>query len=130
MINRYHGWYVDTGDLAAAEVRLEAELRAWATMGKPVVVTEYGADALSGLHAVGDIPWTEDYQVAVLEMSHRVFDRVNAVVGEHVWNFADFATSLGVTRVDGNKRGVFTRDRRPKAAAHALRKRWLEQRES
>jgi beta-glucuronidase len=76
------------------------------------------------------VPWTEDYQVAVLEMSHRVFDRVDAVVGEHVWNFADFATSLGVTRVDGNKKGVFTRDRRPKAAARALRRRWRGGRES
>jgi beta-glucuronidase len=27
-------------------------------------------------------------------------------------------------RVDGNKKGVFTRDRRPKAAAFALRRRW------
>jgi beta-glucuronidase len=42
-----------------------------------------------------------------------------------VWNFADFATRSGITRVDGNKKGVFTRDRRPKAAAHALRRRWL-----
>ena len=33
-------------------------------------------------------------------------------------------TKPGVVRVDGNKKGVFTRDRRPKAAAHALRRRW------
>ena len=57
-------------------------------------------------------------------MYHRVFDRVDAVVGEQVWNFADFATASGVMRVDGNKKGVFTRDRRPKAAAHLLRRRW------
>jgi beta-glucuronidase len=57
-------------------------------------------------------------------MNHRVFDRVDAVVGEHVWNFADFETKPGVFRVDGNKKGVFTRDRRPKAAAHLLRRRW------
>ena len=50
-------------------------------------------------------------------MYHRVFDRVDAVVGEQVWNFADFATAPGVMRVDGNKKGVFTRDRRPKARA-------------
>ena len=56
---------------------------------------------------------------------HEVFDRVDAVIGEHVWNFADFQTSQGVIRVDGNKKGVFTRDRRPKAAAFALRDRWL-----
>jgi beta-glucuronidase len=54
-----------------------------------------------------------------------VFDRVDAVVGEQVWNFADFATGPSFLRVDGNKKGVFTRDRRPKAAAHRLRQRWL-----
>jgi beta-glucuronidase len=41
-----------------------------------------------------------------------------------VWNFADFATTSGIMRVGGNRKGVFTRDRQPKAAAHALRRRW------
>jgi beta-glucuronidase len=72
------------------------------------------------------MPWTEEYQVELLDMYHRVFDRVDAVVGEQVWNFADFATGPGVMRVDGNKKGVFTRDRRPKAAAHLLRQRWRQ----
>lgn len=126
MINRYFGWYVHTGDLAAAEEALEAELLGWAELGKPIIVTEYGADALPGVHGTRAEPWSEEYQSAVLEMSHRVFDRVAAVVGEHVWTFADFATVPGVTRVDGgNTKGVFTRDRRPKAAAHVLRRRWL-----
>jgi beta-galactosidase/beta-glucuronidase len=49
-----------------------------------------------------------------------------ALVGEHVWNFADFATGPGIFRVDGNRKGVFTRDRRPKAAAYALRRRWRD----
>ncbi|MCQ5014321.1 hypothetical protein NE615_24995, partial [Escherichia coli] len=35
-----------------------------------------------------------------------VFDRVSAVVGEQVWNFADFATSQGILRVGGNKKGI------------------------
>jgi beta-glucuronidase len=41
-----------------------------------------------------------------------------------VWNFADFATTSGIMRVGGNKKGAFTRDRQPKASAHALRRRW------
>ena len=55
-----------------------------------------------------------------------MFDRIDAVVGEHVWNFADFATGQSFVRVDGNKKGVFTRDRHPKAAAHHLRRRWRD----
>jgi beta-glucuronidase len=125
MLNRYYGWYVDSGDLAAAERGLEAELQAWVQReGKPIIMTEYGGDTLAGLHGVAPMPWTEEYQVELLDMYHRVFDRIDAVVGEQVWNFADFATGPGIMRVDGNRKGVFTRDRRPKAAAHALRRRW------
>jgi len=125
MLNRYYGWYVNSGDLANAERALEAELQAWVKKhGKPIIFTEYGADTIAGLHSVTPIPWTEEYQADLLEMTHRVFDRVDAVVGEQIWAFADFATGFAIFRVDGNKKGVFTRDRRPKAAAHLLRRRW------
>ncbi len=124
-LNRYYGWYTQTGDLAAAEAALEAELRGWAeTFGRPIIMTEYGADTMPGLHSVFAPPWSEEYQVQFLDMYHRVFDRIPEFVGEQVWNFADFQTSSGIVRVDGNKKGVFTRDRRPKSSAHALRARW------
>jgi beta-glucuronidase len=125
MLNRYYGWYVHTGDLAAAELAWEDELKGWASDGKPIIITEYGADTYPGLHTlIAASPWTEEYQVEYLDMNHRVFDRIDAVVGEQVWNFADFATTSGIMRVGGNKKGVFTRDRQPKAAAYALRRRW------
>ena len=124
LLNRYFGWYVHTGDLESAERALEAELREWAQRGKPIIMTEYGADTQPGLHSMTSEPWSEEFQTDLLAMFHRVFDRIDAVVGEQIWNFADFATSSGIMRVDGNKKGVFTRDRRPKAAAHALRRRW------
>jgi beta-glucuronidase len=125
MLNRYYGWYAHTGDLAAAERALEAELNAWAAkLAKPIIITEYGADTLPGLHAVIPEPWTEEYQADLLAMSHRVFDRIDAVVGEQIWSFADFATSSGIMRVDGNKKGLFTRERRPKASVYPLRRRW------
>ena len=125
MLNRYYGWYVSPGDLATAEVALQAEISAWVSAyDKPIIFTEYGADTFPGVHDVVPYPWSEEYQADLLAMFHRVFDRFDAVVGEHVWNFADFATAPGVMRVDGNKKGVFTRERRPKAAAHLLRRRW------
>jgi beta-glucuronidase len=125
MLNRYFGWYTHSGNLPAAERALDEEIRAWiAAHGKPIVFTEYGADTFGGLHSVTPTPWTEEYQVELLEMFHRVFDRHDAVVGEQIWNFADFATAPGVLRADGNKKGVFSRERRPKAAAHMLRRRW------
>jgi beta-glucuronidase len=127
MLNRYYGWYVNTGDLEAAELAWEEELKAWAGDGKPIIITEYGADTYPGLHTLVGEPWTEEYQVEYLDMNHRVFDRIDAVVGEQVWNFADFTTTSGIMRVGGNKKGVFTRDRQPKAAAYALRRRWRKE---
>jgi beta-glucuronidase len=126
MLNRYYGWYLNAGDLAAAERALEAELRAWAAAyDKPILITEYGADTIAGMHGVFPGPWTEEYQVALLEMSHRVFDRIDAVVGEQIWNFADFAVAPGILRAGGiNRKGVFTRTREPKAAVEILRRRW------
>jgi beta-glucuronidase len=127
MVNRYYGWYVDSEDLESAERNLEAELRAWADKyDKPILVTEYGADTISGLHSVRPVLYSEEYQAELLDLYHRVFDRIDAVVGEHVWNFADFQTGTSFIRVDGNKKGVFTRDRRPKSSAQHLRRRWRD----
>lgn len=125
-LNRYYGWYEYTGDLESAEKKLEQELRIWEKkFARPLLMLEYGTDTVAGLHSTGDLPWSEEYQSAFYDMSHRVFDRIEAIRGEQVWNFADFSTGPAIFRVDGNKKGVFTRDRRPKQAAHTLRKRWL-----
>ena len=45
-------------------------------------------------------------------------------VGELVWNFADFETKQVDTRMDGNKKGVLTRDRQPKLGAFVIRSRY------
>lgn len=59
----------------------------------------------------------------------KAFDQLRSegfFIGEFVWNFADFKTAQTYTRVGGNKKGVFTRNRQPKASAHLLRKRYYE----
>ncbi len=124
--NRYYGWYVDGGDLESAKGKLRLELENWIKRcpGKPMMMTEYGTDTVAGLHDVEPIMFTEEYQVAFYKANHEIFDEFPDFVGEQVWNFADFATSQGIIRVQGNKKGIFTRDRKPKAAAHELRKRW------
>ncbi|GEQ05907.1 beta-glucuronidase [Staphylococcus gallinarum] len=125
-LNRYYGWYTQTGDLAAAKKALKQELDGWSEKqpNKPIMFTEYGADTLAGLHSVNDELFTEEYQVRYYEANHEVIDQYPQFIGEQTWNFADFETSSGIIRVQGNKKGIFTRERRPKAVAHYLRKRW------
>jgi beta-glucuronidase len=121
MLNRYYGWYVHTGDLANAELAWTNELNGWASENKPIIITEYGADTYPGLHSVTVEPWTEEYQQAYLDMNHRVFDNVDAVVGEQVWAFADFMTTSGIMRVGGSKKasspGTASRSPRPTRSA-------------
>ncbi len=47
-------------------------------------MTEYRADTLSRLHGATPVLRSEDYQTELLEMSHRAFDQVEAVVGEQI----------------------------------------------
>jgi beta-glucuronidase len=124
-LNRYWGWYVDHADLQSAEKHFDEELSKWESQYQvPIVITEYGADTYAGAHSIHSLPWSEEYQSEYIAMNHRVFDRHPAVVGEQIWNFADFQTKPGIFRVLGNKKGVFTRDRQPKSVAHEIRKRW------
>lgn len=91
-------------------------------------MTEWGAGTVTGLHQDPSVMFTEEYQEEVMKQHFAVFDtlRKDFLVGEMIWNFADFATAQGVNRVQGNKKGVLTRQRQPKSAAHFLRRRYHE----
>ncbi|PTW00909.1 beta-glucuronidase [Halanaerobium saccharolyticum] len=124
-LNRYYGWYLMGGaELRYSQKNFEEELAGWEKEGKPIVMTEYGADTKAGIHKLPSVQWSEEYQNEYLELQHKVFDNCDSIVGEQMWNFADFQTVEGILRVDGNKKGAFTRDRQPKMAAHLLKQRW------
>ncbi len=123
-INRYYGWYNLSGDLETAQYALRMELDYWQQVGKPVILSEYGADTIAGLHGAVAEMFTEEFQVAFYEAINACLDERPFVVGETPWNFADFGTQQGPMRAGGNRKGLFTRDRRPKMAAHYFRKRW------
>lgn len=123
-INRYYGWYNLSGDMDAACYAWNIELDFWEKIGKPVMLTEYGADTLSGLHGTEGEMFTEEFQAEYYRRIDQVIDQRAFMIGEHCWAFADYGTIQGVMRPDGNKKGVFTRERRPKLAAHMLKQRW------
>jgi beta-glucuronidase len=125
-INRYYGWYSQGGQLDEGLILIARELDALhAALGKPIIVTEFGADTIPGAHAEPAELWSEEYQVLMIEGYLDAADQRPFMAGMHIWNFADFKTGQGNRRAGGyNYKGVFTRDRRPKMAAHMLKKRW------
>ncbi|MCC5788274.1 MAG: beta-glucuronidase [Opitutales bacterium] len=127
-LNRYPAWYTDVGLLETIYPNLMQDLKEmYEKYQKPIIITEYGADTIAGFHADPPQLFSEEFQVAFLDEYHRAYDELPFVIGEHVWNFADFMTKQGITRIIGNRKGVFTRDRQPKAIAHHLRTRWHEE---
>lgn len=123
-LNRYYGWYNLGGDLDAACHGWNLELDFWQHQNKPVMFTEYGADTVNGLHQVVPGMFSEEFQSEYYRRINAECDKRSFFIGEQVWNFADFATIQGPMRVGGNRKGLFTRDRMPKMAAHFLRQRW------
>ena len=126
LLNRYWGWYEMPGQAEAAAVELAKDLDAvHADQNKPVIITEFGADALAGCHAEPPEMWTEEYQALIVETMLGVVQQRPWIVGLHVWCLNDFKAAQAVRRAGGlNMKGLFTRDRRPKLAAHRLRAAW------
>jgi beta-glucuronidase len=119
-VSRYYGWYLQCGQLATAAETLAADLdETHAAYGKPIILSEFGADAVAGLHSDPPEMFTEEYQAALIEAYLQVCAARLRIVGTHLWNFADFKTQQAVHRVVQNRKGIFTcagsggPDRRP-----------------
>lgn len=139
-INRYYGWYTENGRLDQVEDSIYNELIKWNDKhpNKPIMFTEFGAEAVVGLHNDPSVMFTEEYQVEFLTSYHRTFDKVSTLknpsngffVGELIFTMYDFGTEQNIKRIAGsNMKGLFTRQRQPKASAFIVKKRYeqLEQ---
>jgi beta-glucuronidase len=127
-LNRYVGWYTNPAQLDVACTKLATELDNFhARYQKPIILAEFGADALAGNHALGSELFSEEYQAEFLTRYIELLQQKEYIAGQHIWCFADFKTPQSMRRVGGfNLKGIFTRDRQPKLAAHQLRRLWQE----
>lgn len=125
-INRYYGWYTNPGDMKGAIKILDGELeRIWGLYHKPIIMTEFGADAIAGEHSEYAVMFSEEFQCNFITDYLNLANTKDYVAGMHIWNFADFTTGQAMFRVAAkNFKGVFTQDRKPKMAAHMLHERW------
>ncbi|MBD3242005.1 MAG: beta-glucuronidase [Chitinivibrionales bacterium] len=128
--NRYDAWY--GGSPADVKPALEEAL-AWLDSaaskggaGKPVIMSEFGAGALSGNRQRCRAPWSEEYQCDALDESLRVYLGHPRLSGSLVWQFCDVRVTRGWwgrrPRTMNNK-GVVDEYRRPKLAYDIVRKR-------
>lgn len=125
-LNRYNGWKTETAQLDLGCEVLARELdEVYARYHKPILLTEFGAEAIPGCHADPPEMFSEEYQAETVTRFVQILDSKPYVAGQLVWCLCDFKTSQEVRRMGGiNHKGIFTRDRRPKLAAHRLRQVW------
>jgi len=125
-INRYWGWYIGGGNIPGAVKGISNELdETYKLTQKPIMLTEFGADANIPGHSEQPKMYTEEYQRDLIKAYLDVADSKDFVFGMHIWCFADFKTAAAGMRPGAmNYKGVFTRDRQPKLSAYYLKSRW------
>ncbi|MEO6522915.1 MAG: glycoside hydrolase family 2 TIM barrel-domain containing protein [Mucilaginibacter sp.] len=82
--NEYAGWYWAKGPSEITKYHFNIKYP------KPVVITEFGGDALAGLHGTADTRWTEEYQKALYINQIEMLSKIGALRGMTPWILADF----------------------------------------
>jgi beta-glucuronidase len=124
-LNKYYGWYINHSRIDETLEGFEQCLdEYYQAFGKPMVLSEFGADAVAGLHTYPPQPFSEEFQSEMVRKQYELLRSKDYICGAHVWNFADFKTAHSLCRIINNRKGVFSRDRQPKMVAHTLRSLW------
>lgn len=148
-VNEYWGWYdrissipgqdkpllqavredadggrtVVVGPLELERLQQELEAKA-ACYHKPLLLTEFGADALPGYRSADLTFWSEDYQAEVLRRTFDILSTAEQVSGAFPFLYQDYPDPSKY--VDGhwdgvNYKGIVSYSREPKLAAGVLR---------
>lgn len=127
-INKYYGWYIAPGQVKETLMDFADCIQRFRdAFGKPMIISEFGADAIEGIHCDPPQMFSEEYQCETVRLQYEEMRKKDYVIGAHVWAFADFKTAQSISRIVLNRKGVFTRDRQPKMTAHMLKKLWCEE---
>ena len=82
-INEYYGWY-------SPDFSKLPELMENSRPDKPVIISEFGADAMRGVAGPSDRKGTEAYQAAVYEKQMEVLLKIGYIRGISPWILYDF----------------------------------------
>ncbi len=81
--NEYAGWYwSNSKDMLNYKFDIK--------FNKPVVITEFGADALGGFHADEETRWSEEYQDLIFKNQFTLLSTMSGFRGMTPWILVDF----------------------------------------
>jgi len=110
--NEYAGWYWASN---AEMLNYRFDIK----QNKPVMITEFGADALGGYHADADTRWSEEYQDTLYQNQFKMLAGIPGLRGLVPWILVDFRSPRRQhpTFQDGwNRKGLISDDGKKKQA--------------
>lgn len=116
-LNEYVGWY---DGLPEKCLKTKWEIN----FNKPVIISEFGAGSLYGLHGDSLTIWTEEYQEDFYKKSLEMISRIPNLIGICPWILADFRspTRLLPEIQDGwNRKGLISEKGYKKKAYYVLK---------
>lgn len=121
-LNEYIGWYQRRPE--------DADTARWTTpLGKPIIVSEFGADALYGNHGDAETRFTEEYQANLFEHQIKMLGQMPALVGTSPWLLMDFRSPrrpLGGIQDYHNRKGLVSDRGQRKMAFYVLQRYYKE----
>jgi beta-glucuronidase len=115
--NQYAGWYwTNNKEMNNYSFKVD--------YNKPVIVTEFGADALGGFHADTDTRWSEEYQDQLYKNTFKMLDAIPGLRGLTPWVLADFRSPRRphpVYQDFWNRKGLVTETGKKKLAFYTLK---------
>lgn len=116
--NEYAGWYwSDPKDMLNYRFDIKVD--------KPVVVSEFGADALGGYHADDATRWSEEYQELLYQNQFKMLTAIPGLRGMTPWILADFRSPRRphpLYQDFWNRKGLISDTGQKKKAFHTLKR--------
>jgi beta-glucuronidase len=117
-LNEYLGWYWGKPE--------DADKMQWKSKwNKPLIVSEFGADAPFGRHGDADERWTEEYQESLFQHQLAMVERIPNLAGMTPWVLMDFRTPgrmLPGVQDYHNRKGLISDRGQRKLAFYTLQK--------
>lgn len=121
-INQYEAWYSKRTPDQLTQVSFSSPF------DKPIMFSEFGADALAGNRGPREKLWTEDYQAWLYEETLKIVDRTQGCVGISPWLLKDFRSPRrwhGKYQQYWNRKGLISETGVRKTAFDVLRRYYL-----
>lgn len=122
-VNEYIGWYEGHPE--------NADVTQWQIdYQKPLIVSEFGADAKAGLHGGENERWTEEYQANVFRHQLPMLNNIAQLRGMSPWVLMDFRSPnrplVGI-QDEFNRKGLVSDQGQKKQAFYVLEKAYKEE---